>query len=379
MSKRQLDLSLLYIRLGWAGLGLISTLSVIPFWMKTPSPLFSLLIVILPYLYLLGGLYYICGWFFKAVRSSLLAQSTLLLLSGLILWPPLWVVHAVFHTASPLSKQDQAFKVVSWNVARMGELEDIKSFKARKNEYQKQLKCVMDTLKPQNADFLVLQEISKSRLNDLKKAFQLSCHHVDYYGVGGNHRGGLGICIPRQASWKFNYAKDVRLPDRWRALFVEVASLKDPKQRFNLINVHFVPTRIGPKALKKAMNRLAHGSPKELDSLFSQLLAVLHRQEAQAQQLLEKMSKFKDPTILAGDFNSPPSTVVHLSLKPQWVDTWQRVGDTFGATKYFGGWIPFRVDFIYSLAGAFTPRTSKVLSSSCSDHLPLVSEFTLLN
>ena len=126
------------------------------------------------------------------------------------------------------------------------------------------------------------------------------------------------------------------------------------------------------------MNDLAHGSHKVLDSLFSQLLDVLHRQENQAHQLLEKMSNFKDPTILAGDFNSPPSTVVHLSLKPQWVDTWQRVGRTFGATRYFGNWIPFRVDFIYSLAGAFIPRVSEVISSSCSDHLPLVSEFTLI-
>ena len=377
MNQGWLRLELIYHRVGWMGLGGITLASLVQLGLTSPSPLFSLIIVILPYLYLLGGMYYAFGWCFQTLRPQLLIPSVTLALGGLLLWPPTWVFNRYFHSPPALSQTDHPFRVVSWNVKRMGELEKVKSLRARQKEYQKSLQCVSETLKPLSADFILLQEISKSRLHDLKKSLKLSCHHVDYYGTGRTHRGGLGICIPHQKNWKFNYVHDVRLPDRWRALLVEVESRSNVQHRFNLINVHFLPTGIGARDLKKAVNDLAQGSSKALGSLFSHLLDVLQRQEDQAQQLLEKMSRFKDPTILVGDFNSPPSTIVHQSLRPKWVDTWHHVGESFGATRYFGNWIPFRVDFIYSLAGAFIPRLSKVVGSRCSDHLPLFSDFTL--
>jgi len=89
--------------------------------------------------------------------------------------------------------------------------------------------------------------------------------------------------------------------------------------------------------------------------------------------LLGRVERFKDPAVLAGDFNSTRDMSLHYLLRDRLVDTFDVEGSGIGATVRVGGWLPLRVDFIYSTPD-IDVNTARVMAMDCSDHRPMVSE-----
>lgn len=367
----------LYLSLVKVSIVLLLGLSICIYTRLFDSPLFSLLSIILPYLYILEIIYLSFGLLSPLTRN-LTSRCLIVILSGaFILWPPSWIYQKPILDLSP-----PIVSITNWNVARMGELSTHTTLEQSRTQT---LKCVVSTLKKNDADLLLLQEVSKRNLKAIQKEQQLYCRHIDYYGTGELDHGGLAICSKKQGRWKINFARDLKLSGSWRALFAEIemnlpstTSTLLISPRFNLLNVHFLPHRIGPKAVKKVVNALTQGSIFPLGDLTKQILTTIEQQQQQAKTLMSMIQTFKDPTVLGGDFNSPPDSLVHWALGENWVDVWAQKGTTFGATRYFGGWIPLRVDFIYVSTHSFEVGEAKVIPASCSDHLPIQTSLRLV-
>ena len=334
----------------------------------------SLSALILPIVYLVVFILILSTFFLRNYKDYFFTLLLIFILIPTLLWPPLWLLRTP-RVAKRVEKQ--VVRVSTWNVARMGEL----ALKDKKAKRQARLKCVQNTLNKTQSDLFAIQEISKSRVRDLESSMSLTCKHVDYYGTGYGHRGGLAICSNYGGDWKINFARNFQLPGRWRALFAEVENRAViPSMRLNLLNIHFLPHKISPRTIKNAVYEdLADGSIQKSVNLLKQTIQTTRKQEEQAEALMQVIQTFVDPTVIVGDFNSPAHSKLHWVLGQDWVDTWKKAGGDFGATRYFAGWLPFRVDFIYTHRQSFDVLSSFVQKSNCSDHQTLITDMRFLD
>jgi endonuclease/exonuclease/phosphatase family metal-dependent hydrolase len=91
---------------------------------------------------------------------------------------------------------------------------------------------------------------------------------------------------------------------------------------------------------------------------------------------------FQDPTVIAGDFNSTPDSAVHVNLRRQLGDAWQQAGHGHGATRHVDGWLPLRIDYVYTTpelqaASAATVDCHCDSELDCSDHQAVQVELVL--
>ena len=314
----------------------------------------------------------------RGVRNGYLSLSLILvyLLWTFILWPPFWLLRTSsnFENLKSELRHETPISVMTWNIQRFG---DLKPFLERKEVKKEKLACIQQAVSKgeqvlkTSIGLFAFQEVSNRNLKQLEDQLNLDCQHIGYH-----HRknsSGLGICVKKTVPWTINYARNIILngKGRWRALFAELSHQANPNTTFNLINVHFLPHRMDAKKVKQAFS-----SPKKLVQTISKINETSEAQRQQAEGLLSVIKDYKDPTLLVGDFNAPPYTGAHPLLQKNWEDVWGESGTSFGATKYFylkAIYIPYRVDFTYALKSSFRLIDSKVLSTECSDHQPVIS------
>jgi endonuclease/exonuclease/phosphatase family metal-dependent hydrolase len=106
---------------------------------------------------------------------------------------------------------------------------------------------------------------------------------------------------------------------------------------------------------------------------------------AQAEQVAEVralVAGFRDPTVVAGDFNSAPDSAVHAALRRQLDDAWLAAGHGRGSTRTVAGHLPLRIDYVYVTPG-LTAREARTVGCrcardlACSDHEALVADLAL--
>jgi len=338
---------------------------VLPAWV-------SLGIVVLPYLYCLLFLGYLAVYWSlgksrgRKVIGLLLA---LLVMTMGILWGG-----SIIPSTEQAGKA-KSIRLMVWNVQRMGEYS---------KKPGQQVQCITDTINEIKPDILALLEITSHQLSGLQHALSIpsgSCKWSDYYGTGQKHFGGLAACIMQS---KLNLAilqkRQLGLPPGWKYLFVEVQP--DPsvsREPINFIALHVAPPKITTKRVANIIADFFAGRVQGLSDL-SGLLADYKKQVllqgSQVSVALQQIKTFKDPTIVAGDFNSTRDSAIHVELRKTLVDTWSEAGWGFGASRYWGGFLPLRIDYIYS-SKEFSIQDSRTVAADCSDHRPIVSEVFL--
>jgi len=269
----------------------------------------------------------------------------------------------------------QSLRLMVWNVQRMGEFS--------KTSVQ-QTACITEVIKKIKPDILALLEITSHQLSNLQQALAIpigSCKWVDYYGTGKRRYSGLAACIMRaRAKLSILQQRRLDLPPGWKYLFVEVqpeASVSSLP--INFMALHVAPPKITTKRVANILSDITTGKAQGFSDL-SNLLADYRKQVvlqgSQVSTALAAIKTFKDPTIVAGDFNTTRDSAIHLELRKTLVDTWSEAGWGFGASRYWGGFLPLRIDYIYA-SREFAVQSSETIASDCSDHLPVVSEVFL--
>jgi endonuclease/exonuclease/phosphatase family metal-dependent hydrolase len=332
----------------------------------------AILITLLPFLYM--GLFIYCIFLILIVKKKAIALILVgcVCLSVLILWGAEW-----FPGGSKPGADDTPLRILAWNVQRMGEFDD-------RGSIPNKIACVANLVKKESPDLLALLEITKTQLTELQQQLGISkrnCEWSDYYGTGKKRRAGLAACVVNKSGhWVINQKQKLNLPPKWKYIFIEVLKKSDPQiPPINFLALHVAPPKIEEADLKEIFKNLMKRTKKgihQLQKLISRYEEQVSLQARQTNQALNLVKKFKDPTIISGDFNSTSDAVLHVNLRRYLTDTWAKAGMGFGATRYWAGVLPLRIDYIY-VTKTFSANKSITVVCDCSDHLPLVSEVFL--
>jgi vancomycin resistance protein VanJ len=85
----------------------------------------------------------------------------------------------------------------------------------------------------------------------------------------------------------------------------------------------------------------------------------------------------REPTIVAGDFNTPVESRIFQDHWGDLTDAFSRVGTGFGTTKY-NGWIRVRIDHVLADAAWWRVARARVGNDLGSDHRPLIADLVLV-
>ena len=307
---------------------------------RAPPLFLTVAVTLLPYLWL-GAM----AWIFtlwsvlpdRKVPPVLLAAVVLL---GAGLWGPSWAARGERATGEPLT-------VMTWNLRRLW---------GGPADGADPAQCVVDAIALENPDVITLLEVSLEDVEKLGNALDLRCVHATYRESTSAKKGGLASCV-RGSRWHLNGGSGLRFVDHedWFYVFSEVQRAGEV---FNVLAVHLHPYELH-------MNELKDISSK-----------VVRAQSDQSAALLARVEKFKDPTLVAGDFNSTRDAALHSSLRKHLTDAWERGGFGFGGTVDFFDIVPLRVDYVYA-SDDFAVVDARVPKLGCSDHRPVVTRLLL--
>lgn len=341
-------------------------------WSLTPPGWVAVLSTLLPYLY--AGLFLFCLVLFCVARhKTLLVIMGSLLISFLLLWGGLLVPQK---TDPPDGLEP--VKVMVWNVQRMGE------FSGRGQSVSQQVQCVSQTISREQPDIFALLEVTYNQLLALQQQLGIPRDHClwsDYYGTGQQRFGGLATCIFDQNNdLMISHRRELNLPPNWKYLFIEVQHTQNKAiSPINVLALHIAPPEIPPEEVMRILADVFRGQKQGIGRAIN-LLANYERQVqlqgTQAGNALQVIARFRDPTIMAGDFNSTQDAALHVRFRDSLKDTWATAGFGFGATRHWGDFLPLRIDYIY-VTKEFAVQDSQTLACDCSDHLPVVSSVFL--
>lgn len=98
------------------------------------------------------------------------------------------------------------------------------------------------------------------------------------------------------------------------------------------------------------------------------------RQE-QATKVVELLSGSAEPVVLAGDFNATPAAAPITTLTAAFKDSWAEAGSGAGYT--YSSFLPTkRIDYVMH-SGQLTTTQIRVISTSASDHLPVLARLSV--
>lgn len=244
----------------------------------------------------------------------------------------------------PLTSAEPELVVMSWNVQRLG---------WDSPERDARLDCVVAGVLAADPDLLVLLELTAEDLEELGPRLELSCEHSDYQGSGRTDHGGLAACT-RGEDWTLGLRAPRRFKtdEPWYYVFTEAVS---EAGTLNLMAVHLQPYGLaGVLAGERSPEATSAG------------------QQTAARDLLVRVGKLEDPTLIAGDFNSGRDAALHVALRRTLQDTFE-AGAWGGAPSVEAmGWLPLRIDYVYATED-FEVVRSRVPALDCSDHRPVVS------
>ncbi len=323
-------------------LGLLSVVAVGRVDHAPPSWLIGM-VTLLPYLFAaaLAGLFSV--WVLVPDSKVPPVLIAVLGLSGLALWGPGWA-------ADPATEEGEAVRVMSWNLRRLwGGPEDGGDA----------LQCAVNAIRDAGPQVVSLQEVSADDVAALSKTLDLDCVHTTYLSGGGSSKGGLAACT-LGTRWALKSGEPQRFSgtDDWHYVFSEVHR---GTYVFNVLTVHLHPYELG---MRRWIEVTRHGE------------AVQRAQSDQTAELLQRVSKFADPTVVAGDFNSTRDAALHVSLREHLFDAWEVGGMGFGGTVQLMGLAPLRVDYVYATPD-FGVHNTQVRDVGCSDHQPVVTDLVL--
>lgn len=322
---------------------------------RGPGPVLVVLVTVLPYLYACTGAAVFAMWCVLPDRRSLPVLLAVVSIAAGVLWGPSF-------PARPQRAEGLPLTAISWNVQRFW------------GEHEDPVQCVVDGITAADPDVVTLLEISADALAAVQDRLLLTCVHSDYFGTNDASRGGLAVCARRDAFLVSGSGHPFTDQDAWQYVSAEVTG---QGRRFNVVGVHLQPYwPLTGAVMRQSVSDLALGEPGPLLEASRDGAAVVERQGRQSRALLERVLRYQDPTLVLGDFNSTQDGALHTELRRSFSDTYARGSRGFGATVHALGFLPLRVDYIYSTPD-FAVRSSALGPEDCSDHRPVISNLIL--
>jgi endonuclease/exonuclease/phosphatase (EEP) superfamily protein YafD len=341
---------------GWSVIGALGVAVAGRMLSAPPAPL-GVVVTFLPYLYGALAVLLVVGWALFPARRAFAVGLIALAAAAFAMWSP---------PGAPPPAAGAELRVMSWNLRRLwGGPDDGGDPTA----------CASDALASVAPDVVTLLEVSAKDVEQLSRKAGLRCIHHAYTEGGGPKEGGLATCT-RGEKWALGDGKGMRFVDDENWYYVG-AEVRGGERVFNVLAVHLFPYRYVARTIRSALGELTKGDVEPLTEFAAKSEAIVRSQSDQSAALLERVQKFKDPTVIGGDFNSTRDSALHAALRSHGLtDAYERGHGGFGGTVFLFDWIPLRIDYVYA-SDAFGVRTSDIPDLGCSDHRPVVSDLVL--
>jgi endonuclease/exonuclease/phosphatase family metal-dependent hydrolase len=230
--------------------------------------------------------------------------------------------------------------------------------------------CVANVVREAHPDVLALLEVSAEDVKKLSADLGLRCAHTPYREGGDAMEGASrrvrpatgGVCARGKASVSST---------------TRTGTTSSPSSRLRGGCSTCSPCTSTPTgSTSRAASPAGLPARKTSSRSASRSRASPARQSDQSAALLDRIGRLKDPTVIAGDFNSTRDAALHHAMRAHLTDAWEQSGFGFGGTVHLFEWLPLRVDHIYTSAD-FAVREATVPEAGCSDHLPVVADLVL--
>ncbi|MEN0064094.1 MAG: endonuclease/exonuclease/phosphatase family protein [Myxococcota bacterium] len=327
--------------------------------LSAPPAFLAAAVAMLPYLYLTTALVVFALWSVFPDRRALPAALAAVIALGAVLWGPSWPARGV-------TAEGETVRVMSWNLRRLWGGPD---------DHGDPFACAVEVIAQSEADVLTLLEVSSDDVQRLERALGMDCTQHAYLSTSGSKQGGLAACA--RGDWSVRTGQAQRFVDDqdWYYVFSEV---EHNGVLFNLLAVHLYPYEYVAKKLRSGVRDLASGKAEPLQELGEQGSAIVRGQSDQAAALLDRVARFEDPTVVAGDFNSTRDASLHAHLREHLVDGWEQGGEGFGGTVALFDWLPLRIDYVYASPDLPVVK-AELPDAGCSDHRPVLVELDVPN
>ncbi|MFN3271134.1 MAG: endonuclease/exonuclease/phosphatase family protein [Cloacibacterium caeni] len=294
-------------------------------------PFLNLLSLAFPFL-MIANLLLCVFWIFSWRKRAFV----FLLISTLFLTP----VRRWINYSEPKSEKAD-FKVLTFN--------------NKYNDYG--LEEVKNYIKSFNADVIFLQESGYSGLgNSDFEEMKYSLHNriISFFS-------------------KYQIVEQDTIPliDKGKSVYADVI-IKGKRIRF--INVYLEPFQLHKSMVKPTEDLEENGTKAK--SLVRRFMPVFKKHEEQVQILKNFIEKSPYPVILAGDFNSVPSSYEYYTISGVLKDCFLESG-TGLATSFHDYKIPIRIDYVFSSENLKSTEYKVDRSQKLSDHYPVLVKFSL--
>lgn len=228
----------------------------------------------------------------------------------------------------------------------------------------KGIEGVLGAVRDADSDVLALQETGcpepdkEDLISRLESELGYACNFSPYYEHETS--AGVAVCIQTPMVISNVQRRTYHSEGQWSFLFSEMSI---GGRTVNVVVPHLVAFGISDthpvREHRRIWNRLNWASRWH------------HRETA---ELLRLVATFKDPTIMAGDFNSTPGQAIHWRMRHSMTDAFRARGSGLGATFRFG--LPIRIDYVY-LSSELEPLAAEVGPAGASDHRPVIARVRL--
>ncbi len=283
-----------------------------------------------------------------------------------------------------LQKQQDAIRVMSWNVAQF----DILNYKKNPgvhnkmidliNDYQPDIACFQEMVAGDSIIDLNNKYYKKFAFYSIQD-FELSLHFADeYYSYNWKENylssQHFGIIIFSKYPI-INRHTITTYPNEYNAIFQYVDIVKGG-DTLRVFNIHLQSLKFSPGNMQYIDNPTIKSDDdiEKSKNIIGKFKAGFLKRQAQADRVREEINKSPYPVIVCGDFNDVPNSYAYETIGNGLQNAFEKKGTGLGRT--FSGIAPtLRIDNIF-VDPQYQVNQYVRISKKLSDHFPIIADIT---
>ena len=313
---------------------------------------------------------FIFFWLFiKPVRALISVVAILLAFKPISNIIPLRLLHTFTK-----QKQENAIRVMTWNVAQFNVMDDKKHPAVKKqmldiiNEYQPDIACFQEMV----AEDSTVKE--HGHVDEFLGKLHFSNYFYSYNSKedfwGQAHFGIIifskyPIINKQTISW---------YPNDYNSIFQYVDIVKG-EDTIRVFNVHLQSLRFSKANLKYIDKPTADDEKKALKeskSIIGKFKKGFLKRQVQADRIRKEIDKSPYPVIVTGDFNDVPNSYAYHTIGKEMNNAFVEKGSGLGRT--FSGISPvLRIDNIF-VDEKYDVLQFQLIKKKLSDHFPIITD-----
>ncbi len=208
---------------------------------------------------------------------------------------------------------------------------------------------VLDVIRQSNADIVCIEEVCRPEAQKEARAM-LEKELPGYQAISASSN----MILSRHP---IHMERFLDVPTKWPTKQFPIALVQTPIGPVRVMDVHMEPSWV-------------EKLPPDFGEYIPVVSKVVKDRQAQTDLILAALRPSKVPVVMAGDFNGTPDSESIRRIREWFTDCYNATSKGFGFTLVPK--LPYkRIDYVWTRD--LTPVHTEVLSSTASDHLPVLA------